>query len=474
MGLGLYENGSGIAATKFLLSAGAKITITDLKTKAQLADQIKRLGPTAKKVKFVLGEHRKADFINADLVVRNPGVPKSSAFLALARKNKIPIETDITLFLPMVERKRVLAVTGTRGKSTTTSWLYEMIKTKDQNAVLAGNIIKSPLAQLSAIKKGGPVVLELSSWLLEDMAAKKISPHIAVFTNIYPDHLNTYKDLDEYIDAKANIFRYQNLQDYLIINKDNAKTEKLGHLAPGQRFWFSLKRFEEENGCFIDRGEMIFRQNGEEVKISKIKEISLPGEHNLANALGAAAAAMIYGVKAENIRKVLKSFKGVSSRQELIREIGGVKYYNDTTSTTPEATIAALKTLSKKQENTCPQCFAQRSRREKAKKQIVLIAGGSDKSLDFKELAREIKNTCKAVVFLKGTGTERLSKMLKTKNYQLKTTKVDSMKEAIKAAQSFAKKRDVVLLSPACASFGMFNNEFDRGGQFNKIVRSLK
>lgn len=455
MGLGLYEDGSGISAVRFLLSQGAKVTVTDLKTKEQLADQIKRLGKSVKKITFVLGEHREEDFKNADLIVKNPGVPSSSKYLKIARDKNIPIETDISIFFQLVDRKRIIGITGTRGKSTVTTLIYELIKTKDKKAVLGGNITKSPLAQMMQVKHGGPVILELSSWLAESLEPIRKSPHIAVFTNIYPDHLNTYEGIKEYAEAKKNIFAWQNLQDYAILNRDNAYTYKMGKAVPSQRFWTSLKKFPDENGCFISNGNIVYRRDGSEQVICSIKDILLPGQHNLMNVLMAVCVAMVYGVKPSNIKKILNKFTGIPNRLELLREINGVKYFNDTTSTMPEATIAALRALS--------------SKKSKVKsRKLILIAGGSDKGLDFSELAKEIKKTCKAVVLLKGSGTERMKKDLR--QYSI----VESMADAVGVAKSFAKKGDIILLSPACASFGMFKNEFDRGDQFRKIVAKLK
>ncbi len=464
MGLGLFEEGSGISATKFLVEAGAKVTVTDLKSAAQLAEQLKRLDKSIKgmdsrrrgnDVKFVLGRHNESDFKSADLIVRNPGVPKASKFLALARKNKIPVVTDISLFFELIERKRIIGVTGTRGKSTTTTLLYDFIKTIDKQTVIGGNITKSPLAQMPQVKKGGMVILELSSWLLESLADIKKSPHIAIFTNIYPDHLNTYTGIEDYAEAKKNIFKFQTLQDYVILNRDNAYTKKMGSEVVAQRYWFSLKPFKEENGCFLRGGQIVFRSNGLEQKVCSIKELQLPGEHNQANALAAVCAAMIFGIKPVLIKKVLRQFKGVPNRLELLREINGVKYYNDTTSTTPEATFAALQALGKK-------------------KNIVLIAGGSDKGLDFKQVVKEIKSKVKGLVLLNGTGTERLEKEFGNQLRQSNYAKVDSMADAVGVAKSFAKRRDIILLSPACASFGMFINEFDRGDQFRQLVKDLK
>lgn len=467
MGLGLYEEGSGISAVRFLLSSGAKVTVTDLKTKEQLADQIKRLGSLAKKIKFVLGEHREADFRLADMVVRNPGVPKNSKYLKIARDRGIPIESDISLFFQLIDRKRIIAVTGTRGKSTTTTLLYEIIKAADPRAILGGNITKSPLMQLAQVKKGGPVILELSSWLLESLDEIKMSPHIAIFTNIYPDHLNTYDGIEDYAAAKKSIFKFQNAQDYCILSRDNKFTLKMGRELPGARLWFSKKYFKEENGAYIKAGWIYVRLDGRETRIMKTAEIGLPGTHNLDNYLGAICAAMVYGVKPATIAKAAKKFKGVPNRLEMIREIRGVRYYNDTTSTTPEAGLAALEALSGKS----------------AARKIILIAGGSDKGLDFSKLAKEIKKKCKAVILLKGTGTDRLLETFE--NCKLKAcpepaewienyTQVNSMADAVGVANSFSKSGDVILLSPACASFGLFKNEFDRGEQFRKAVAEIK
>jgi len=414
-----------------------------------LADQIKRLGQSAEKINFVLGRHREEDFKDADLVIKNPGVPSSSKYLKIARENNIPIETDISIFFQLIDRKRIIGITGTRGKSTVTTLIYELIKTSDKHAVLGGNITKSPLAQMTQVKRGGTAVLELSSWMAESLEPIKKSPHIAVFTNIYPDHLNTYDGIKQYAEAKKNIFIWQNHQDYAILNRDNPYTYKMGKVAPSRRFWFSKKYFSEENGAFVKSGWIIFRRDGIEQKICPIRKIALVGDHNLENVLAAAAAAMIFGIKPAAIARVLGKFQGISDRLEFLREIKGVKYYNDTTSTMPEATLAALKALG-------------------GKKNIILIAGGSDKGLDFSALAKEIKKTCKAVVLLNGSGTERMRRGLR--RYSV----VESMADAVGVAKSQAKSGDIILLSPACASFGLFKNEFDRGEQFRKIVIKLK
>lgn len=449
MGLGQYESGSGISATKFLVGAGAKVLVTDLQSEEKLKDQIKRLGGLTRKIEFVLGRHRMGDFKNIDLVVRNPGVPKSSKYLKEAKKNNIPIVNDISIFFDLVDRKRVIGVTGTRGKSTTVSLINEILKLEDKNTVLGGNITKSPLAQLDKVKRGGPVVLELSSWLLEDVS---VSSYISVVTNIYPDHLNTYNGMGDYVKAKERIWNFQNAQDAAVLNYDNKYTKSMGQRVPSRRYWFSLKEFKNENGCFVRGGKIWFREGGREQQVLGVSDIKVPGEHNLANVLAAVTVAMVYGVGVTKIKKAIKGFNGIENRLELIRTISGIKYYNDTTSTTPEATIAALTSFSNK-------------------KNIVLIMGGSDKKLKMNKLFVEIKKHCQAVVLLPGSGTDRLgSKII---DLRVNVANVDSMINAVGVAKSLARRGDVILLSPAFASFGLFKNEFDRGDQFTSIVKKL-
>ena len=469
MGLGLYENGSGISATRFLVSQGAKVTVTDLKTTKELAVQIKRLGKLTKKIKFVLGRHREKDFKNIDLIIKNPGVRNTSKYLKIAVKNKIPIETDISLFFQLVSRKRIIGVTGTRGKSTTVSLLYEILKTENKHTILGGNITKSPLAQMAEVKKDGSIILELSSWMLESLESHQISPHISIFTNIFRDHLNTYNGIKDYISAKENIWRWQNLQDYVILNRDDKYVSKMGSQVLAQRFWVSMKEFKEENGCFIRADNIYFRLDGREQKIISTKEIKLLGEHNVYNVMCAISVAMIYGIKISNIKKVVENFKGIADRLELVREIKGVKYYNDTTATMPDATVAALWALPGLKSIKSPPKADWR----KVYK-VVLIGGGSDKELDFKDFAKEVKRYCKVVVLFRGNATEKIKKELKKVGYKKSLTEVGSMADAVGVANSFVEKGDIVLLSPGATSFGLFDNEFDRGNQFREIVGHLK
>lgn len=449
MGLGSYENGSGISAALFFASRGAKVLVTDLKSEMELQDQIKRL-KKYKNIDYVLGEHRKKDFKDADFIFQNPSVPRHSPYLETARENNIPIINDWSVFLAN-HNNFLIGVTGTRGKSTTTTLLYEFIKTKNKSAILTGNIGVSPLKFYGKLSPNSVVVAELSSWLLQGFESVKKSPNIAMITNLMADHLNKYKSLEDYYSDKKNIFRFQKSDDFLVINKDNKEVAKLKREVKSKIFWFSKKYFNKENGVFVKGENIFFRNNGEEDNICATKDIKMIGRHNLENVLAAICGAKLYGISNAKIKTVLHKFKGIPNRLEFIKDLAGVKYYNDTTSTSPDGTIAALEAL------------------KDYGKKIILLAGGADKGLDYRDFAKAVKKSVKAIILFYGKATEKiLADLGKTK---LPIICVDNMRDAIKVAKSFARKGDIVLLSPGAASFGIFKNEFDRGEQFCKEVQ---
>lgn len=450
MGLGLH--GGGVAVAQWFIKKGADVIITDIKSRKNLRHSIKKLAGLP--VTYVLGRHREADFKWAEFVIQNPGVQRESKYLEIARANGAEVYNEAGLFFELIEPKNIIGITGTRGKSTTTALTYELLKKKFPKAQFGGNIRTKAMFDIIGPANKNYSVLELSSWHLEGLERVKKSPYIAIFLNIMPDHLNRYKDINEYADAKKNIFRYQGQDDYSIFNRDNKFTFKIAKTTPSKRYWISLSEFPGENGSFIQNNWIIFRENGKEKKVINIKELVLPGEHNLYNVLAAVTAAMILGVNMSDIREVLKKFKGLNDRLEFIDEERGVKYYNDTTGTTPDAAIAALKTLGKN-------------------KNIVLIAGGSDKNLEFKKLAKEIKKYCKKVVLLKGEATEKIKKELKAIGYKSFSLEFDSMDDALRESCRSSEAGDIVLLSPAAASFGIFANEFERGERFKEAVKKL-
>jgi len=264
MGLGLH--GGGLAVTKFLARMGAKITVTDLKNEKQLKPSIERL--KAFRIKYVLGQHRLSDFQKADLIIQNPGVRRDSIYLKAARKNKIPIETDLSLFLKLCLAKNIIGITGTKGKSTTTALIYKILKKFRADSVLGGNIRISPLEFLKKIKKETPVVLELSSWQLEGLAEHKLSPNFAVITNVLIDHLNTYKGFNDYRQAKELIFKFQKANDVLVLNKDNKETKAMAQKSKSRIFWFSKNKLSsQENGCYLQNCWLIFKNKNKAFKI---------------------------------------------------------------------------------------------------------------------------------------------------------------------------------------------------------------
>lgn len=456
MGLGLL--GGGVRVAKFFCKQGAKVLVTDLKTREQLKESIEKLKPFTFRgrkmkgkclpVEYILGRHRAKDFLNTDLIIKNPAVPSDSPYLKIARKHKIPIKTDISIFFDLCKAP-IIGVTGTKGKSTVATLIYLFLKKKYHKTILAGNIGVSPLEALLKISKKTRVVLELSSFELEGL---KKSPELAVITNIYPDHLNRYKNLGEYIEAKKNIFLEQRKKDVLILNYDNLNTRKLSSVSPSQVYFYSQKFSSKKDKrivSFIKGGQVFFNKE----PICKIEEIKIEGEHNISNALAGLLVAKILQVSSKEIKRVLRRFEGVSCRQEFIKEIKGVKYFNDTTATTPESTIVAIRT------------FRQRFPNSK----IVLIAGGQDKNLNYKSLAKEIQRSITYVVLLPGTASDKIKKELKSQ--RVKISPVSSMERAVRKTAGIAAKGDIVLLSPGAASFNLFKNEFDRGEQFNKAVR---
>jgi UDP-N-acetylmuramoylalanine--D-glutamate ligase len=457
MGLGLH--GGGIATVLWLVNHGAKVTVTDLKTKAQLKAGIDQLGKTAQKVTWVLGKHREADFRNTDMVVQNPGVPRDSGYLKIAKEKGILIENQASLFLKNCPAK-VIGVTGTRGKSTTSALIHSMLSQKfnQKNKVWLVGLSQMPMLSIvDKIKKDDLVVAELSSWQLEVLGSHKISPTISVVTNLFEDHLNSYQGMKDYGQAKKNIFLFQNKEDICIINYDNKYTSQMGKEVVGQRIWISLKKIKDQNAIYLDNQSIIFRFKGKEVKLMTVKNFPLNGKHNLYNALGAMAVASTFGASVSQMLKAMKNYHGLPGRMEQRRAVNGVSYINDTTATTPDATRVGLEQMTLK--NT------------------VLIAGGETKNISqqaYDGLAKEMVKKCKAIILLSGRGSEQIIKSLKKYKVKVLVQDVSNIVDAFQIAQSLAKKGDNILLSPACASFNMFINEFDRGDQFNKLVSLVK
>jgi len=436
LGLGLL--GKGLGDTAFLAECGAQVTVTDLKTARELAPSVAAL-KKYKNVRFVLGGHKLSDFENCDMVIKAQGTPIDSLYIAHARAHKIPIRMDDELFVTLAPKNiKVIGVTGTRGKTTTASLIYHILKTSHhpvsstshpssgrrgrQRVYLGGNIRGvATLSLLKKVKPGDYVVLELSSWQLQGFGEQKLSPHVSVFTNFMPDHMNYYNfDLKEYFSDKAHSFKYHTPGDTLVIGESLVKK-----IPKSYKGMLSIANIQN---------------------IPASWKLPLPGDHNRENIMLAILAARALKIPLAKIKHGVESFTAIEGRLQLVKTIRGIQIYNDNNSTTPEATIAALKSF--------------------PKKQTVLIMGGADKGLDTKELAKTAEEYAHTVILLPGSGSDKLK--------NLDFYQADSLAEALTVAFKSAKKGDVVLFSPGFASFGMFTNEYDRNDQFIELVKKLK
>ena len=442
MGLGLQ--GSGMAAARYAAQQGAVVRVTDMKAPEILVPSVRALAGLP--IEFVLGEHRNEDFLWAEIVIRNPGIPLTSPYLRLAREHGASIEMEIALFF-LACPGRIIGVTGTRGKTTTASLIYKILQEGGASTVLGGNVAGvETLSLLPQITDETLAVLELSSWQLEGLAPHALSPAVAVMTNVYPDHLNTYTSMEDYAEAKANIFRHQHAGDLAIFNYDNLWTRRFGEEAPG-RVWFTS----------IERGGS-FKRGSTTISPFIFHETALVGKHNLENVLLATTTARLLGFSDEIIAAAVRGFHGVAHRLEEIAVINGVRYINDSASTTPVAGRVGV---------------------EAFEGPIILVAGGNTKHLPLEDWPATIVRRCRAVVLLAGTGTEELLPAVHEEVVKQGVSNpvhgiFDNFTRALDTAVSLTRPGDVLLFSPGFTSFGMFLNEFDRGDQFVAYVRGLK
>ena len=416
------EGLEGLSSAKYLKDKGAGVIILDKKQ----------------------GDNYLEGLDKYDLIVRSPGVKPQ----LLGKYRNVTSQT--MLFFELAPCK-IIGVTGTKGKGTTSSLIYEMLKKQGFDAYLGGNIGEPPFNFLDKLNAQSVVVLELSSFQLLDLDK---SPHIAVMLMTTSEHLDYHSDVDEYVDAKRNILKFQTEKDYAILNRDYPASNESDIHTNAKVFYVSTERNGYE-GCSVKDNAVILNLNGKEEKIINTSEILLPGKHNLENVCAAVLAATLSRVSKENIASVLKTFKGLEHRLELVSTVKGVKYYDDSFSTTPETAIAAINAFNNPE---------------------ILILGGSSKNSNFKELGEVISKAenIKAII---GIGVEwpRIKeKFVNLASNVLLIEGADSMEKIVKAASKLAVLGDVVLLTPACASFDMFKNYKDRGEQFKKEVEKIK
>lgn len=447
--------GRGFGVVKFLADAGAEVLVTDIKPKENFTEQIKEL-ENYKNIKYTLGEHRDEDFINCDFVIAGSGIPKDNYFINLARQKNIPVYQETSLFAKLVKENfqnvKIIGVTGTRGKTTTTFLIYELLKRAfgTENVHIGGNVQGvATLENLKKIKENDFVVLELDSWVLQGFADLKISPNISVFTSFMSDHMNYYKNnLREYFDDKASIFKFQNGKDFFITTENILQ---------------NILNFYSEN-----YRENLHLKNTEIILDSEKKqkyETKLLGVHNQNLIALVEKVAQVLNIQKNIFVEVVKNFSGVPGRLEFIKEINGAKIYNDTCATTPDASMAALNSL-------------QEILQEKGK--LFLLCGGRDKELSLDNFVKNLEtlqSQKKLEVYIlldeTATGSHRLLEKIEEEKSKIIYFTEKSLKNAVESIMQKISTNDILLFSPGFASFGMFMNEYDRGDKFNEIIKNL-
>ena len=448
MVLGLGKSNEHII--KMFFKVGAKLIVCDAKSKAQLPaetlDYIEK-----NKIEHRLGLEY-TESLDCDIIIRTPGMNFYSDFITKARKRGVVVTSEMEIFFDFCPC-RIIGITGSDGKSTVTTIIYEMLKNAGLKVFRGGNIGVPLLPYINEIGPNDIAVVELSSFQLISM---RKSPYIAVITNISPNHLDVHKNMEEYINAKKNIFLHQNAFSKAILNYDNFHTKSFENETRGKVIFFSRKEKLKKNGVWVkENGDIVFSWGLKDTFIINKKDIKLKGEHNLENYLAAIGA--VYGMAdIKSIEKTAKEFCGVEHRMEMVKTVKGATYYNDSIATSPTRVILG-----------CLSLF---------KEKIILIAGGYDKNIPFGEFGDFINKKVK-ILILMGQTANKIEEAVKTSDFYKKNMieilKVENMNQAVQFAYKNAKVNDVVALSPGCASFGMYKNFEERGNDFKKIVNSL-
>ncbi len=439
----------GRAVTNYLMKKGISPVLFDQKPWEKWGkdeqDEIKKLG-----LNFIFGPDCFKELSGFNVAFRSPGVRINNINLVGFELKGLKITSQTKWFFEHCPAK-IIGITGTKGKGTTSALTYEILKADKRNVFLTGNIGKvSPFELLDNLNQEDFIVYELSSFQLQDMGQ---SPHVGVVLMVTSEHLDYHRDVTEYIKAKEAIVKHQTANDFGIINIDYENSASIGKFGDGKKLFFSRKQ-EVKNGCFI-KDQQVMYADGNKAPISVVstKELQLPGQHNLENVCAAVCVAKILNIGNEIIQNAVTNFKGLEHRLELVAEKGGVKYYNDSFSTTPETAIAAIESFSEPE---------------------IIILGGSSKNSDFEELGKvisEAKNI-KAVILI-GQEADKIKHVLKIKPEQI-LEGAKNMEDIFKQIGSVSAKGDIVLLSPACASFDMFKNYQERGEQFKLQIEKIK
>lgn len=434
---------SGLAAVDFLQKHDWEVILTDMKP-VEETDVLAHL--QALDVQMIWGEQPDVQELSPELIVISPGIPLTIPPAVTARRLGIPIINETELAFRSAKAPFV-AITGTNGKTTTTTLVGELLKDGQRQVVVGGNIGLPLVSVAESLSDNDVIVAEMSSFQLE--TAGSFKPKVAVMLNLTPDHLDRHGDMQGYLEAKAKIFANQEETDYLVLNADDSYLAPLAERARSQVIFFSQQHILKE-GVFLRGNKIVFSRGGQETSICEKQEIAIKGAHNLENAMAAVAAAMLMGVTPAHIREVLMTFAGVEHRLEPVRRWHSVLFINDSKGTNPDSTIKALEAYAEP---------------------LILIAGGKNKGSDFTTLAQLIAKRVKQVILI-GQAKEDLRQALEACGYQ-HYVMAETYNEAVQLAAEAAEAGDIVLLSPACASWDMFNSYEERGKLFKKLVNEL-
>jgi UDP-N-acetylmuramoylalanine--D-glutamate ligase len=437
---------SGVASALFLKAHGARVTVSDTKSGDELRNEIPALLDHG--ITVETGGHGERTFREQDLIVVSPGVPADAPLLKQARSLGEVVIGEIELaanFLP----GPIVAITGSNGKTTTTTLVGEILAAGGIPVLVGGNIGTPAISLAEQARRETAIVLEVSSFQLETI--QTFHPKVAVVLNVTPDHLDRHRTLDAYVDAKARIFENQGSQDFAVLNADDAICVAMAQRTKAQVFWFSRQK-EVKQGAWVNNGNIYFRDEGQAREVMLVSEIPLKGAHNLENVLAAVSAAALMRCRPEKIRQAVRDFKAVEHRLEYVATIRGVDYYNDSKATNVDATIKAL---------------------ESFPGNIHLILGGKDKGSDYSVLNDLLRNRVKRVYTIGAAAAKIESQIISTNNGGPEQVHAETLENAVRKANALAESGEVVLLAPACASFDQFKNYEHRGRTFKEIVQGL-
>jgi UDP-N-acetylmuramoylalanine--D-glutamate ligase len=433
---------SGVACAQLLRKLGAQVFVTDAKPDNLLTSEIAQLAEL--NIDFETGGHTSKAVTNKDYLIISPGVPLGIPILKEAQNSGIPIFSEIEVAFWLTDAK-IVGITGSNGKTTTTTLVGEILKEDKKECEIGGNIGIPFSSLVEKVSQDGFIVLELSSFQLERI--EEFKPHVAVVLNLTPDHLDRYPDLRSYMEAKLRIFENQTDIDFAVLNADDKNSMELALYSISRKMFFSTQK-ELELGAFVKNGTLLCKMNGKEEKIIETKDIKIKGSHNLSNAAAACAICAILEASPVSMKETLKRFKGVEHRLEEVATLSGVKFVNDSKATNVESVWYALQSV---------------------EKPIILIAGGKDKGGDFTKLRELVQNRVKVLILI-GEAKEKIGDALSD---LVSTLYTDSLEEAVELSFKKAEAGDTVLLSPACASFDMFKDYEHRGKVFKSSVQHL-